>query len=164
MVQNSTIPAIKKNPYGSNYGQHCKETTKQKFVEKLKSYQNDKDLDENETKSCFLFAEDIKYLLAYYSDPQNLNGEKPIEGFRIYFFREDENRPYSYPGQKIQKLINGNKTQMSIIVVPVNNYQYPNLVGTSVFTADDMFNKDDECLVLTPGGETTGLCPTNCPR
>ena len=160
MPTKSKLPPINTTSYGIKGG-HCHKITKKELAEKTALYQKEVDKT-NETKSCFLFLDDIKYLLEYYSDPRKLNGENPIDGFRIYFFREDENRQYSYPGQKILKV--GDKTQMSIIVVPVNNYQYPKEEGTSVFQAENMFNTDDECLVLTPGGEHTGLCPTNCPK
>jgi hypothetical protein len=121
-------------------------------------------LDENETRSCFLSLNDIKYLIEYYSGPERLNGEKAIDGFRIYFFREDPNKKPTSMGQKILKV--GSKGQMSIIVVPTNNFVglLPPYIGKPAFSAEDMFNIDNECLVLRPGGEHTGLCPTNCPK
>jgi hypothetical protein len=146
----------------SIFKSHPVKINKKQLKQATASYENG--LDSNETRSCFLDIHDINYLIKYYSDPKNLNGAQPINGFRIYFYREDENRQYSYyPEQKILKV--GDKTQLSIVVVPVNNYRS---LGPAkiAFEADDMFNpKDnDECLVLTPGGEHTGLCPTNCGR
>ncbi|MBI2730297.1 MAG: hypothetical protein HYX40_06040 [Sphingobacteriales bacterium] len=165
MSTKSKLPPISQKLYG-NLGQgHCKTKTKQELKEKTSAYRqelNDYN-NSNETASCILLIEDIKYLIEYYSDPANLNGENPIDCFRLYFYRQDEGRPYPSTGQKILKVSNG-KGQMSIMVVPANdlNALPPDQNGVVHFTSTDMFSSDDKCLMLTPGGESTGLCPTNC--
>ncbi len=130
-------------PIGSKM--RLKKITKKKLKEMVKSYRQG--LDKNETKSCLLALTDIEQMIKYYSDLKNLNGENPVDGFRIYFYRPESDNRF---------LKVGKKNQMSIILIPTNNFD-----SNSSF-ANDMFNKNDECLVLWPGGETGGLCPTNC--
>jgi hypothetical protein len=158
MNHKTKLPAISRISYGKNNGEHCKEKTKKEIEEMLSSYRDQ--LDNNETRSCFLHLDDINYLITYYSDLTKLNGEEPIKGLRIYFFREEPDREYSR-GDKILKV--GDKGQMSIIVVPTNNFEdFYTKRERGFYWADDMFNIDDKCLVITPGGEHTGLCPNNC--
>ena len=158
------LPPINEGYHKSISNEHCKKKKKKELEDLAEDYSTD--VDKNETRSCFLLLNDIKFLIEYYSDSKNLNGENAIDGFRILFFRENPNKKYSYPGQKILKV--GNKGQMSIILVPVHNYKYPAekipIEGKPAFQTEYMFDSNDECLVLTPGGEHTGLCPTNCPK
>jgi hypothetical protein len=127
---------------------HSKKITKTELEEAVKSYRDG--LDPNETKSCIILWEELKQLVEKYPDKK-----EPIGGFRIYFFREHAERKYIGPSQKILKV--GDKNQMSIILVPINKYN-----SSSPAYAKDMFDENNECWVLTPGGEHTGLCPNNC--
>jgi hypothetical protein len=126
---------------------HYQKITKAQLKEAVKSYQDG--LDPNETKLCFILWSELEQLAKEYKKK-----EKPIDGFRIYFFRADPFKKYN-SDQKILKV--GAKTQMSIIFVPMNKYNY-----SSPAYAEDMFDEKEECWVLTPGGEHTGLCPNNC--
>lgn len=51
---------------------------------------------------------------------------------------------------------------MSIMVVPTYNYTHLENSEYGSCWADDMFDEEDKCWVLTPGGEHTGICPPNC--
>ncbi len=135
-----------------NYVPHGQMIKRKDLNEMIASYQNG--LDPNETKYCLLNLADIQKIIDYYKDPKNLNNKNPIDGFRIYFYRPQPFEAPTNPEKSILKV--GNKGQLSIILVPTNNYQH---VPAS---ADAMFVKDDMCMVLTPGGEHTGLCPNNC--
>jgi hypothetical protein len=131
---------------------HYQKITKTQLKEAVKSYHDG--LDPKETKSCIILWSELEHLANEYKKMKN-----PMQGFRIYFFRADPFKQYSDPNQKILKV--GDKTQMSIIFVPINKYEYEFL---SPPYAEDMFgeNENDECSVLIPGGEHTGLCPNNC--
>jgi hypothetical protein len=135
---------------------HLQKISRSELNEAVVSYR--KGLDKNETTSCLIGLEDIQRMIAHYSNLDKYPGlYDKIGAFRIYFFREDKNRKYDMGKDLIQTLESDEtKTQMSIIIVPVNHY----LTSRS---GDDMFD-EDKCWVLTPGGENTGLCPKNCPH
>ncbi len=150
----SKVPRIKsKVPPINIPDKHYQLITRNDLKKKMASYW--KDLDDNETQSCVLSLRDIKFLIDYYSDPQHLNGEKPIDGFRIYFYRPDPSSNQNKGPKTINRV--GDKGQLSIILVPTNNFH-----GKPPLCADNLFDQNDKCWVLTPGGEHTGLCPNNC--
>jgi hypothetical protein len=131
---------------------HGQMINRKELNEMISSYQAG--LDPNETKYCMLNLADIEKIISHYRDTKNLNGKNAIDGFRIYFYRPQPFEASANPEKSILKV--GNKGQLSIILVPTNNYQ---MLPAS---ADAMFGKDGMCMVLTPGGEHTGLCPNNC--
>jgi len=143
-------------PAGTTGLGHSIKESRESLKERLESYREG--LPKRETKSCILRLTDIKALIDFYSNPDILNEENPIDSFRIYLFREVPNKLYEPSGQKIAQI--GDKGQISFILVPTNNFDDRDAEDKS--SANDMFDYNNECLVLYPGGETTGLCPTNC--
>lgn len=135
-----------------------KNINKTDLKELVKSYRQG--LDKNETKSCMIRLVDIQSLIKQYSNKKLLNGKPAIDGFRIYFFRPEPIALRGQPGKSINKV--GNKGQMSIILVPTNNYNEVRIGNNLSGAADDMFIEKGECQVFIPGGEHTGLCPKNC--
>ncbi len=142
-------------PPSPSIAYHTGNITKADLTAMTASYQTD--LDPNETTSCLIKMADILKLISQYTDPDFLQGQKPIDGFRIYFYRPEPIEIQGHPQKSISRV--GNKGQLSIIIVPTNNYNHAT-VPISV-SADNMFI-NGQCRVLTPGGETTGLCPKNC--
>jgi len=145
-----------KLPAGTNGLGHSIKETRESLRKRLNSYREG--LPEGETRSCILRLRDIKALIDFYSNPDILNKETPIDSFRIYLFREVPNKLYPPSNQKIAQI--GDKGQISFILVPTHNFNDRDAEDRS--SANDMFDYNNECLVLYPGGETTGLCPTNC--
>ncbi len=129
---------------------HYQQLSKADLSEAVQSYR--KDLHPNETRSCILLWSELKQLVA---DTEKIHGDGSVDGIRIYFYRADDRKEYIGPGQKIHAV--GDKTQLSIMVVPMNRYNY-----SSPAIAYDMFDQEGKVWVLIPGGEHTGLCPTNC--
>ena len=161
MPTKSKLPAISKHTY-SIMGHHCHAATKDEVNKMRESYLDS--LHKDETKSCMVALDDIRYLIKYYTDSNNLGGAKPIDGFRIYFYRPDPVTMEGLPGKTIADVGDG-KGQLSVIIVPTNNYREVPFGHGVKGLADDMYNKDGQCLKLIPfGGEHTGLCPTNCPK
>lgn len=161
MKKQTEISSIKRKEYPV-MGVHCKASTQDAIKEMRKSYLDG--LYKDETTSCMIALDDIKYLIEYYSDPENLGGADPISGFRIYFYRPDPITIENLPGKTIAD-IGGGKGQLSVIIVPTNNYREERFGHGLKGLADDMYNIDDQCLKLIPfGGEHTGLCPPNCPK
>jgi len=103
---------------------------------------------------------DIQSLIKKYSRKKLLKGKPAIDGFRIYFFRPEPEIIKGESGRSINKV--GEKGQMSIILVPTNNYQEIITGNNKNGAADDMFIENEKCEVFIPGGEHTGLCPNNC--
>ena len=145
-----------KLPAGTNGLGHSKKESRVSLRKNLESYRQG--LPAGETRSCILRLSDIEALIKFYSDPKHLNGENAIDSFRIYLFREIPGKLYPPSGQKIAQI--GSKGQISFILVPTNNFIDRDAKDMS--SANDMFDSNDECLMLYPGGETSGLCPTNC--
>jgi hypothetical protein len=152
------MPRQSKLPLLNGHFKGTKLITRDGLKEMVKSYREN--LDNNETRSCLLALADIKSLIDYYSDRSNLDQEAAIDGFRVYFFRQEAGKEYSPYEQKILNV--GSKGQMSIIMVPVHNFKDTWKDNKRTLYCDDMFNKNNECLAIWPGGEATGLCPTNC--
>ena len=125
---------------------HCSFIKKTQLRKMVESYRDG--LDANETKSCLISLKDLNYLIDYYESNKEFNTSDPITGFRIYFYRPDI--------EKGNLIMVGDKVQTSLIIVPTNKYT------KSPAFANDMFDEDSDCLILTPGGEHSGLCPTNC--
>ncbi|MGB4770651.1 MAG: hypothetical protein WBP58_04300 [Chitinophagaceae bacterium] len=129
---------------------HFQQLSKAELEQAVKLYRTG--LHENETTSCFLTLDNVKKLV---DDTEKLHGKGKVEGFRVYFYRADPRKKYKDPNAKILDV--DGKPQMSIIMVPITDYKVD-----GPRSAIDMFDKDGKVLVLTPGGEHTGLCPTNC--
>lgn len=129
---------------------HYQQLTKPEMRQAVKSYRTA--LHNNETTSCFMTLDNIKKLV---DDTEKLHGKETVEGFRIYFYRADPKKKYKDPNARILDV--DGKPQMSIMMVPITDYH-----KDGPRSAIDMFDKDGKVWVLTPGGEHTGLCPTNC--
>ena len=144
-IENSVYAQLKASDQ-TIFVHRCQKISRKELKKDLESYRTN--LPEGETKSCILDLEDIKALINHYSDPRNLKGSNPINGFRIYFVRG---------GKYALTLKGGRKRQLNIILVPTHQGKK--------FRCEDIFDGQDDtakCWVLSPGGETTGLCPTNC--
>ncbi len=63
------IPAIKMKPYKNASGYHCHKTSKKSLKGMVKDYREK--LDDNETRSCVIRLDDMKYLIEYYSEHSN---------------------------------------------------------------------------------------------
>ncbi len=134
---------------------------KTELKKRVSSYRDG--LHENETTSCMIPLADIEALAKHYSSEQILKGQNKIAGFRIYFQRPNPKEEAGMPGRSIYP-VDGGKGQLSIILVPTNNY-HEIVNGIDRRGADDdMFIENGECRVFIPGGEHTGLCPKNCPQ
>ncbi len=127
----------------------------------VKSYRQG--LDKNETTSCMIRLSDVEALIKHYRDTDILNGQNPIDGFRIYFYRPEPTPTEGIPGRKIYPIADG-RGQMSIILVPTHNYNEVRNDGDVRGESHDMFIENGVCQVFIPGGEHTGLCPKNCPQ
>ena len=129
---------------------HLQQVSKADLVKTLHPYR--KNLPSGETTSSIILLSELKNLI---DKTEKEHGEGSVDGVRIYFCRPDDRREYIGPNQKIGKV--GDQTQLSIIMVPMNKYNY-----SAPAIAYDMFDSDGNIWALTPGGEHTGLCPTNC--
>jgi hypothetical protein len=139
--------SIEKQSTNQIFEHRCQIITRKELKSDVESYREK--LPEGETLSCILDLDDIKDLIEYYSEPRNLNGANPIDGFRIYFVRGGK---YAQPLTK-----NKRKRQLNIILVPTHK-------GAKDRHEDLFDDKKDygQCWILSPGGEGTGLCPNNC--
>ena len=145
---------------------HLQKISKEELQEAVASYREG--LDKNETTSCLVGLDDIQKMIAHYSNLLAYPEEYPkIIGFRIYFFRGGNQKfirknEKEFLNDEYAKVQDG-KLQLNIIMVPVcDNKKHPNEQISKGFAKDMLV--DEKCWVLIPGGENTGLCPTNCPK
>lgn len=109
------------------------------------------------TTSFFLKIEDLRRFI----DRVESEGGTFLRGYFVRFTLGNEpvgTPNANWPGSRWQNAGNG-LTQVSFAFVPVRNYRQNS--GTDPGGGDDFLLRDAP-FIFFPGGESTGLCPTNC--
>lgn len=122
----------------------------------VKAYKNSK-YDENETNNCMISLKQLESFMNYiHQENIELGRQKKsiIDKVRIYLVRD-----YALHGSPCQTP-KGEQSQISFVIVPMTDYSN-DYNKTSHAGGKDYIVNGNICIV-TPGGEGSGLCPTNC--
>ena len=118
------------------------------------------------TNSAIIHLQSLKETIAAI-EKQCKDSGRAIDGFRLYFIRYSKDEVSSVPGY-YKFTQDGNFTQVSLVLVPTQNYQEIKQQGKpSTLRADDLrWSKGSILLfpIAHPRSfrEGTGLCPPNC--
>lgn len=129
----------------------------------VKAYKDSK-YDENETNNCMISLRDLEDFMNYIHKTNidlGRNNKSIIDKLRIYVVRD---KLFAGHGPQLNtcETKNGNQPQFSFVIAPMTDWKEDYYKDNSQRAGGKDYTENDSIYVLTPHGETSGLCPKNC--